>query len=126
MKTFLHRLINFSLVGIIPLTLLLSVYIFLDPFKVIYSYEIFYDSSAKGWVGLNKDYVSTSTFLNGYKNNHYNSFIFGNSRSIFYQISDWEKHLPAGSSCFHFDASGETLFGIGKKIEFIDSRGVGY
>ncbi len=107
-----------------PLILILGIYIYLDPFKVIKSYTTFFDESEKGRVGLNQDYISTTTFDNNYKTENYNSFIFGNSRSIFYQISDWKKHLSPDSRCYHFDASGESLFSINKKIQYIDKKGL--
>lgn len=99
-------------------------YVVLDPFKVLKSYHSYYDLDAKGWVGLNKDFVSTSTLINNSKSIDYNSFIFGNSRSIFYQILDWQKYLPADSKCFHYDASDEALWALEKKIQFIDQEGM--
>lgn len=123
MRKFTINLFNFSLIWLIPLIILGITYLLLDPFKVIKTYQSFYDLNAKGWVGLNKDYISTKTFENNSKKINYNSFIFGNSRSMFYQISDWKKHLPDKSSCFHFDASGEALYAINKKIEYINKQG---
>ena len=121
MKNFNLRLFRFSLTGIILLLLLCFIYIVLDPFKVIYHYDVI--QSDKGMPTLNKDYISTKTFINNSKKIDYNSFIFGNSRSMFYQISDWKKHLDKKASCFHFDASSESLYAINKKIEFIDKKG---
>ena len=118
MRKFLKSVLLFSS----PFVFILGVYISLDPFKVIRSYESFIDMKAKGWVGINKDYISTTTFDNNYKIEKYNSFIFGNSRSIFYQISDWKNHIPQNSNCYHFDASGESLFSLHKKIQYIDSK----
>jgi len=116
--------IRFLSIGILPIIILFILYLFLDPFKVIKSYDTFYDSKAKGRVGINKDYVGTITFNNNSKRIAYNSFIFGNSRSIFYQVSDWKKHLPQNAACFHYDASGEALWALNKKIEFLDNKGV--
>lgn len=121
MKHFLLKTTIFFLTGFLPL--LLS-YIILDPFKVLRSYDTYYDSSANGWVGLNRDHLGCTLFLRNYKSKCYNSFIFGNSRSLSYHISDWEKHLPENSACFHYDASGETIWAIGKKIELLNKKGV--
>ena len=93
MKCFLERIFKFSLIGIFPFILLVIIYIILDPFKVIKSYETFYNRDDIGRVALNKDYVSTATFINNSKSIDYNSYIFGNSRSIFFQIDDWRKYL---------------------------------
>lgn len=123
MKQFIKKLLNFSFFLTIPFLALLCLYIILDPFKVLKSYDSFYDINSSGWVGINKDFVSTTTFIRNSEKIDYNSFIFGNSRSIFYQIVDWKKHLDSDSKCYHFDASGEALWALNKKIEFIDKQG---
>jgi hypothetical protein len=109
---------------ILLLALLLTLYVYLDPFKVIKKYQSYYISDAVPGVILDRDYVSTSTFNNNYPLYKYNSFIFGNSRSIFYEVKDWEAYIAKESSCFHFDASGESLYGIYKKIKYLDRKSV--
>ena len=123
MQKFLYRLFRFSLIGLIPLIIISVLYVIFDPFKVLYNYDSFIETGVKGMGPLNKDYVSTTTFINNSKKINYNSFIFGNSRSIFYQISEWKKFINLDASCYHFDASGESLYAINKKIEFIDKKG---
>ncbi|HEY6144244.1 MAG TPA: hypothetical protein VIV55_12590 [Flavobacterium sp.] len=103
----------------IPVLVLTSMYFYLDPFKVLYKYESFYRSGVPSYVSLNNDYVSTQTFLNNSTKYKYDAFIFGNSRSIFYEIDTWEKYIKT-DNCFHFDASGETLLGIKRKISFLN------
>jgi hypothetical protein len=124
MKKFLLDLARFIISGIIALIILLLGYLVLDPYKVVKSYDSYYDSNLTSSADLNRGYVSTSTFINNYKKENYNSFIFGNSRSIFYQVSDWKKYLSSQSNCFHFDAGLETLYGLLKKIEYIDSKNI--
>lgn len=126
MKIFITNLLNFALIGSTIILILFFLYLFLDPFKVINSYETLYDDNDKVRVNLNKDYVSTTTFVKNIKDTTitYNSFIFGNSRSVNYRIGDWEKYLLPQSNCFHFDAFGEALWAINKKIEFIDHKGM--
>ncbi len=123
MQTFIYRLFRFSLIGLIPLIIASVLYVIFDPFKVLHYYDSFVETDAKGMVTLDQDYVSTTTFINNSRKTNYNSFIFGNSRSIFYQVSDWKRHLNQDASCFHFDASGESLYAINKKNEFIDNKG---
>jgi hypothetical protein len=120
MKNFLINLIYFTIVPIIWL----CVYISLDPFKVICHYDRFVENNAKAYIILNQDYVSTKTFDNNYKKYLYNSFIFGNSRSIFYQISDWKSYIGQKNSELHFDASDEALYALHKKILYVDSKKV--
>ncbi|MCR9183645.1 MAG: hypothetical protein NXH73_12025 [Flavobacteriaceae bacterium] len=126
MKHFLKQVFYFGLIGIIPMVVILITYLVTDPFKVLYTYDSFYDNNSKSLVGLNKGYVSTETFLNNVNilNQEYDSFIFGNSRSIFYQTSEWKKHLPENSKPFHFDGSSEAIGTILKKIELIDKQGL--
>lgn len=119
MSKFIKNIIAFLAVILIPLLLLSMLYIYLDPFKVIKRYEVYYDKHSKGVVSINRDYVSTMNFINRYKTEQYNSFIFGNSRSIFYQVSDWKQYLDSNARCYHFDASGESIYAINKKIEFL-------
>lgn len=122
MKSFLKKVLKFGFIGSIPFFLILASYFYYDPFKVLYNYESYYSSDEQVRVYLDQDYVSTSTFLNKKEKYNYNSFILGNSRSIFYQSNYWKKYIGDNSSCFHFDASGESLFGIQKKIELIDKE----
>ncbi len=124
MNLFIKRLLSFSIFLIILLVVLLFLYIKLDPFKVIKSYDSYYDTNANGWVALNRDFVSTTTFIKNSESIDYDSFIFGNSRSIFYQVDDWKKYLEPDAKCYHFDASNESLWAINKKIEFIDKCGI--
>ncbi|MCF8429431.1 MAG: hypothetical protein K9G64_04800 [Bacteroidia bacterium] len=120
MKSFIFKILLFT----VPFLLMLVFYIALDPFKVVKKYDNFFDTNANGRVALNKDFISTTNFDNQYKNEKYNSFIFGNSRSIFYQVSDWKKFIDSNSQCYHFDASGECIYAIHKKVKYIDSKGL--
>ena len=103
---------------------LTGLYVYLDPFKVIWSYQSFYDTGAEVTVSLNRTYVSTTVFDRNYKTGNFNSFIFGNSRSQFYRVEDWKGKLPGGSNPFHFDGFSESLYTIDKKVEYIDAKGV--
>jgi hypothetical protein len=117
----LTKFIYRTLVVLSPFLLFLLLYIILDPFKVIHSHPPFYKKGDV--VDINRGYVSTATYEKQYRKYKYDSFIFGNSRSRFYEISDWQKYLPPNSSCYHFDASSESLYGIYKKILYIDKKG---
>jgi hypothetical protein len=97
-------------------------YAILDPFRVIKKYDSYYNSDEIIGVGINRDYVSTSTFARNTALYKYDSFIFGNSRSIYYETETWKDYLNSNSTCFHFDASGETLYGIYRKIQYLDKK----
>jgi hypothetical protein len=117
-----YRLLIKLLLLAAPLIVILFFYGITDPFKVLWSYDSYYVSGQPSFVALNRDFVSTETFLRYRQVYHYDSFIFGNSRSIFYQVGDWSKHIGPRPS-FHFDASGESLYGIWRKVRLLDSLG---
>lgn len=116
---FLIKLFLFS----IPFVLFIMLYFYLDPFKVVRRYDCYYISGRPNYIALNKDYVSTENWVNHYPQYHYESYIFGNSRSMFYQIQTWKNYIKEdGQKCYHFDASGESVYGIAKKLSFLSEQ----
>ncbi|GLB53027.1 hypothetical protein NBRC110019_20670 [Neptunitalea chrysea] len=89
-----------------------------DPFK-IFGFQEYY---ATGHIGLNRGMITTKSY-NHYKDSlHFNSYIFGSSRSQAFKCKDWKPYLNANAVPFHFDASGENLRGIAQKIAYIDEQ----
>lgn len=115
---YLTRLLLF----LIPLWVILGIYFLLDPFKVVREYDSYYENGKPSFVALDNDYVSTMVFEKTNLNCHYNSYILGSSRSRFYPIAEWKKYIGEDCYCYHFDASGETLYGVYKKIKYLDNR----
>ena len=122
MKKFLIKMLTvFS-----PIWILSLAYIVLDPFMVIHSYDNYHIENQKRFdnkagLTLNYDFVGTVTLL---KNTvKPNSYIFGSSRSRFYDVADWKRYLPPGAACFHFDGSGEPVWTVQKKVDFLDKHG---
>lgn len=112
-KKFLCRaLLFFS-----PFLLIIVSYFFFDPFKVLYDYTDYYEDY---FVEPNRDYVSTEIFLRNREIHTYNAFIFGNSCALAFRTGEWQKHVHAPISPFHFDAYLETLYGIWAKVNLID------
>lgn len=120
----MKKFIILSLKFLSPFIILILVYVVMDPFKIIRHYDSYYESEGLAQVGVNKDFMSTSNFINNYGKYKYDSFIFGNSRSMFYDVADWMKYLPQNSSPYHFDASGESLYGIHKKVMYLDDEDI--
>jgi hypothetical protein len=116
MRKFIQRVFHFFLVAGIAMSLLLISYVCFDPFVVLK--KMHYHSIPIG--NPNRDYLSTELFLKNYKTYHYNSFIFGSSRTLAYRIDSWEKYLPKEAKPFKFDAYGETIYGIYTKMKFLD------
>ena len=117
MKNFLTKVALFCL----PIFALVVIYIITDVFRVIFHYDPYYVDS--NFISFNQAYESTMTYINQNPKYNYNSFIFGNSRSVFYEIDTWKKYLPKGSVCMHFDESGGSVSGVRDKIAFIDKNG---
>ena len=117
---FICRVMLFCL----PLMMVAVAYVWLDPFKVVWHYDTFYPRHHASGIGLNAGYVGTANFDSHRSDMHYDSFIFGNSRSVYYEVDDWLPHLPAGSVPYHFDASAETIKGIEQKVKYISGCGM--
>ncbi|HAF30838.1 MAG TPA: hypothetical protein DCG75_17500 [Bacteroidales bacterium] len=116
MRNLLKKLIFFSL----PVIVFLLIYLVTDPFKILYDYNDYY--SKNDFVSLNRSVINTKTYIKNRGNIHYNSFIFGSSRTIAVKCKDWVEYLPDNAVPFHYDGNAENLSGINKKIKFIDTQ----
>ncbi len=108
------------LAGFIPLLILLAGYIYFDPFKVLGHYS----SYSNPTVTPNRDYISTEMFIRNNPAYHYNSFVFGSSRTLAFKPAEWIQYLPADARPFMFDAFGENVYGIYTKLRYLDSMQV--
>lgn len=114
MKKFLIKVLAICL----PIFIMVVIYISLDVFRVVRHHDYYFRGSDYIWI--NREYVSTMTYLNQKDKFKYDSFIFGNSRSAMYEIDTWKRYLPNGSRCYHFDASVGSISGLSNEILFID------
>ncbi|PZF71098.1 hypothetical protein DN068_20585 [Taibaiella soli] len=117
MKRFLKRTFLFLAFPLVIVVLLVGSYLYFDPFKVVFHYSDYSGSI----VGLNRERVSTQTYLRNKDRYGYNAFIFGSSRTKAYRAASWKKHLPSDAKPFLFDASCETTYGIYRKVRYLDS-----
>jgi len=53
----------------------------------------------------------------------YNAFIFGSSRSRAFKTAFWKRYLPENAEPFHMGVNDESLYGIERKLRFLDSMG---
>ena len=116
MKHFITHLIRFLLIATSPLLILILLYFYYDPFKV----TKYYKDYSYSFVVPNRDYISTTMFINNYDKYQYNSFVFGSSRTLAFKPASWQKYLTKNDHPFMFDASGETIYGIYKKLKFLE------
>ena len=98
---------------------LMTMYAFLDPFGVVRKHANYYTDNRH--VTLNRDFVSLEMFEKNFPRYQYDSFILGNSRSIFYEWKDWAKCITS-DKIFHFDAASESLLGINLKLKYLGNR----
>ena len=110
-----------ALVVSFPFLLLFCIYIISDPFRVLYRYKNYYFPRERQYITLNRDRITTETLIRNYPVYHYDSYIFGNSRSYFYRTADWSK-LIGSSHCFHYNANDESLYGIVQKLKYLDQH----
>lgn len=120
MKVFLKKTILFIVPLLIFLSFLFVLYIKNDPFKVIWEYENY----SYPYVVPNRGYISIELLLKNYNKNKYNSFIFGSSRTIAFTPESWRKYLDKKDNVFMLDASGETIDGIYRKFELLNSKNI--
>lgn len=121
MRQFFKQLFRFSLAGIILLLLIVIGYFYFDPFQVLYNHT---DYSTSNFVECDRDYISTETYLNKKEIYNYNSFMFGSSRTMAYKPDTWKKYLNKEAKVFAYDATMESIYGIYKKVKFLDSTDV--
>ena len=102
-----------SLLLFLPLLIILLSFLFLDPFGIVYLKNSAYETSG--------DYQTTKLYLNNTKQVNYNSFIFGNSKTLAFRSEDWKRHVQG--DFYKFGAPGESIFNIYNKIKLIEKEG---
>lgn len=118
----MKRFVLYIILFFLPIILLLIPFFVSDPFKCIYSYATYSEWGKPMLININRTYVSTEMYEQYRDIYHWNSFIFGSSRSGYYRVEDWKKHLPASAICYHFDGYGESIYNIYHKMKYIDGK----
>ena len=95
----------------------IGTFVILDPFRIVWHYDEYYKGTR---IGINRGFVSTMVYINQKDKYNYDSFIFGNSRSIAYYEDEWKKYIPQNSSVLHFDASGGSVAGLYYKVKYLE------
>lgn len=116
MKKFLNKLIVFLLLPTLALIAPIYLYVKCDPYFDFGSYPNY--SWTYNFQGLGD--VNTKKILKS--STHYNSFIFGSSRSTSVYGCYLNSLIP-DAQFFHFANWNETVGGIYAKLKFIDSLG---
>ena len=116
MKRFILRVFLFAS----PLVLLFLLLTSFDVFKVFGEYDHYYED---GFVATNREMVCTRTYNKYREREKFNAFIFGNSRSHAFKCREWSKYLGEEARPFHFDGSGEGVYGVANKVRYLDQLG---
>jgi hypothetical protein len=102
-----------------PILFLAILYVFFDPFHVIYGKDYYGSNFLKTY---NRNRISTEVFLRNNPKYQYRSFIFGSSRSSAFHTKDWSKFINDPQP-FHFDAFNDNISGIAGKVKYIKKQG---
>lgn len=105
-----------AIMAAIPLLPFVVAYLWLDPYKVLRSYDDYFSDG----LGVNKGVVTVTAFKKSYPVYGYDSFILGSSISCYYPAREWVRYLPAGAKPFHMDSSGQTIHNTRLFLEYID------
>ena len=103
----------------IPLGACITLYLFLDPFRVVHPFDISYfmeQSLGK----TNREYLSFHLYENNKSTQQYNSFIIGSSRTCALNSYQWKKYLGEDATPFIWTSWRENILGIRQKIEYLD------
>lgn len=114
-KTFIFKCICF----ISPILLLIGLYVYNDPFKVLRKYKT-YDTHP---LFLNESCIGWRTYLNFQDSLHFNSFILGNSCTMAYKTQEWEKYLQAGKA-IRLYGNAEGLGEVCQKLKALDRQNI--
>lgn len=109
-------LIKKILIFILPLILLFASFVIMDPFRIIKDYDNYDDT----FVSLNRSFVCHKIYLKNKNSHNFDSFIMGSSLSLSFKLEEWAKYIPQKAKPFHFDGSGEGIYGIYHKLKFLD------
>lgn len=116
-----RRILLKLLLALLPFLAVAAFYLFADPFLIVRSYGDLY-AADKPHLELNEDFVATENYLRLLPQQHFDSYVFGSSRSRYYTSDEWAKRVP-GINAFHFGVASETLFGVAGKLKLADKQG---
>ena len=106
-----------------PFLCIMALYVWKDPFKVLYHYDNYFPQNYHLDIPVNRDVVSTEQLLTNIKKRVPEAFVFGSSRSRVYRVAYWSKYIGT-TNIYHYDAYKENLLGVERKINFLHERGI--
>ncbi len=116
MRTFKGFIIK-CVLFLVPFFVLAGIYFYDDPFKVLREYKK-YDNDP---IFLNEDYIGWKTYKNYRDSLHFDSFILGNSCTMAFITSDWEKYLN-GEKAIRLYGTAQRLAAVHRKVMALDKQ----
>lgn len=113
----MKKLLIKSLILLAPFLVLMGYFVAADPMKIIHNA----DNPVSPGVLMN-DRLYQARYLE-LSDTKYNAFIFGSSRSKAFKTWEWTNFLPKDAVAYHMGANDESLYGIERKLNFLDSLG---
>ncbi len=120
MRSEMKVLLGKMLLVLAPFGGILGWYVLEDPFKVIFTYDSYIASGENSYVFVNRDFLGIENYMHRKDTVPYDAFIFGNSRATYFEVEDWLSHIGPARP-YHMDASGEGIYGIWKKVIYLDT-----
>jgi hypothetical protein len=114
MKRFIVTVLCFCT---IPVLLLVVVFCITDPYRTIHKFN-----PSNSYDDL-REYVSTELFLRNNSKQHYNAFIFANSKAAAISTYLWKSLIGDNVRPFLFQAWSEDIEGIQQKVDFVNYSG---
>lgn len=99
----------------LPFAALLGLYVWLDPFCIVWNYAQYSGRSYRP----DRGYLS-SEFYERHKE-RYNAYVFGNSRALGFASKDWQACLAPGAWVFHYASTNDSLYGMACKLEKVSN-----
>lgn len=99
------------------LCIVVSFFVF-DP----YGFFLPLEQKSTALIPVSDDYIAVERYLQNTPQQHYNSFTFGNSKTLAFLTSDWCNYIQPCRP-FKFGVPGECIFNIYNKLKLIDAHG---
>jgi hypothetical protein len=106
-----------GLILLIPFAAIVATFLALDPFHLLREAP---SPLVRG--ALMNDRVFQARWLDRHRG-AYDAFILGSSRSKAFRTDDWSRYLPDAVRPFHMGINDETVYGIARKVQFLDRAG---
>ena len=111
MKKQFLRFILLSLLGALPAIALVAYFFVANPMGNFGMTPKRLDS--------NLAHTSVCTFLNNEPAHHFDSFLIGNSMSLYIKMDEWMKYLPSDARPTHICSAGATIPDVLEEVKFI-------